>query len=385
MQRKSVYILVGAVAILIVIGCVMLFSTAQFSEERIKDPAFFIKRQGVWLAIGALAGLLAANIDYHRLQKTWAWWFAGALLLLALCFVPHIGMKINGSRRWLNLGVASFQPSELAKLATISALAWWFAKPDTDARSFVRGFLAPIGITLLPLSLIAPEVDMGTTALIGTTMMAMMFIAGTRFVFIAPIIVISAGGLFYAATHMQQRLGRLLAFRDLDHHKLGAGLQQWRGQLAFITGGVEGLGLGNGRQKHGYLPEAHTDFIFPMIGEELGLRCTLLIVACYLVIILCGMLIAMNARDRFGMLLGFGIVVILALQAAVNIGVTTALLPNKGLPLPFVSYGGSNLLFCLLCIGILINIYRQGLTEKETSGGKLLRARTGGKKLMVRI
>ena len=385
MHRKSVYILIGAVATLIVIGCVMLFSTAQFSEERIKDPTFFIKRQGIWLVVGAFAGLVAANVDYHRLQKTWMWWFGGALLLLALCFVPHIGMKINGSRRWLNLGVASFQPSEIAKLATIAALAWWFAKPDTDARSFVRGFLAPIGITLLPLILIAPEVDMGTTALIGTTMMAMMFVAGTRIVFIAPIILLSAGGLFYAATHMQQRLERLMAFMNLEKYKLGAGLQQWRARLAFITGGTEGLGLGNGRQKHGYLPEAHTDFIFPMIGEELGLRCTLLIVLCYLVIILCGMLIAMNARDRFGMLLGFGIVVMIALQAAVNIGVTTALLPNKGLPLPFVSYGGSNLMFCLLSVGILVNIYRQGLTEKETKGGKFLSARTGGKKLMVRI
>ena len=144
----------------------MLFSTAQFSEERIKDPTYFIKRQGMWLVVGALCGLVAANVDYHRIQTTWIWWFGGALLLLALCFVPHIGMKINGSRRWLNLGFASFQPSEIAKLATIAALAWWFAKPDTDARSFVRGFLAPIGITLLPLSLIAPEVDLGTSSLI---------------------------------------------------------------------------------------------------------------------------------------------------------------------------------------------------------------------------
>ena len=156
---------------------------------------------------------------------------------------------------------------------------------------------------------------------------------------------------------------------DLEKYKLGAGLQQWRAKLAFVSGGVEGLGLGNGRQKHGYLPEAHTDFIFSMVGEELGLRITLLVVLCYIVIILCGMLIAMNARDRFGMLLGFGIVVLLALQAAVNIGVNTALLPNKGLPLPFVSYGGTNLAFCLLCIGILINIYRQGLTEKEAKQG----------------
>jgi cell division protein FtsW len=151
--------------------------------------------------------------------------------------------------------------------------------------------------------------------------------------------------MFYVATQMAERMSRLLAFLDLEKYRLGAGLQQWRAKIAFVSGGVEGLGLGNGRQKMGYLPEAHTDFIFSMLGEELGLRCTLLVVLCYVVIILCGVLIAMNARDRFGMLLGFGIVVIIALQAAVNIGVNISLLPNKGLPLPFVSYGGSNLAF----------------------------------------
>jgi cell division protein FtsW len=184
---------------------------------------------------------------------------------------------------------------------------------------------------------------------------------------------------------MQQRLSRLLAFLDLEKHKLGAGLQQYQALIAFGSGGVEGLGLGNSRQKLAYLPEAHTDFIFSIIGEELGLRCTLLIVFCYLIIILCGILISMNARDRFGSLLGAGIVIIIALQAAVNIGVNIALLPNKGLPLPFVSYGGSNLAFCLLSVGILINIYRKGLTEKEVRQATALSARTRARKLAVRI
>ena len=141
--------------------------------------------------------------------------------------------------------------------------------------------------------------------------------------------------------------------------------QTVQGLIALGSGGVEGLGLGNGRQKMMYLPFAHTDFIFPVVGEELGLRITLAIVFTYIVFILCGAMIAMRARDRFGMLLGFGIVGIIALQAAVNIGVTTALLPNKGLPLPFISYGGSNLVFCLLGVGILINIYRHGLNERD--------------------
>jgi cell division protein FtsW len=135
--------------------------------------------------------------------------------------------------------------------------------------------------------------------------------------------------------------------------------------IALGSGGVEGLGLGNGRQKMAYLPFAHTDFIFPVIGEELGLRCTLLVVFVYLIFVKCGAMIAKRARDRFGMLLGVGVMIVIALQAVVNIGVTTTMLPNKGLPLPFISYGGSNLVFCLLCVGILINIYRQGLDDRE--------------------
>lgn len=384
MHRKSVYFLVAAVAILIVIGCVMLFSTSPFVEDD-KPALFFLKRQIFWLGISFFICLIAANLDHHFWQKTWLWWFVAALILLALCFVPHIGMEKNGSHRWLNLRVASFQPSELGKLATIIALAAWFARKENDASTFIRGFVAPLALTALPLALIAPEVDMGTTALIGATMMAMMFVAGTGLRYLVPIVVGGLAGMFYVATQMAERMSRLLAFLDLEKYRLGAGLQQWRAQIAFVSGGVEGLGLGNGRQKMGYLPEAHTDFIFSMLGEELGLRCTLLVVLCYVVIILCGVLIAMNARDRFGMLLGFGIVVIIALQAAVNIGVNIALLPNKGLPLPFVSYGGSNLAFCLLGVGILINIYRQGLTEKEVKEETLLRARTGAKRFRARI
>lgn len=375
----------AAVAILIVIGCVMLFSTSPFAEGGRRDALYFIKRQLIWLAIGAGGCVVAANLDHHFWQKTWLWWFVAAVILLACCFVPHIGKENNGSHRWLNLGIASFQPSELAKLAMIAALATWFARRETEPASLVHGLLAPLALTSIPLTLIALEVDMGSTALIGATSFAMMFLAGARLRYLLPTIGAGLGGMFFVATHLQERLGRLLAFLDLEKYRLGAGLQQWRAQIAFISGGVEGLGLGNGRQKMGYLPEAHTDFIFSMIGEELGLRCTLLVVLCYIVITLCGVLIAMNARDRFGTLLGFGVTIIIALQAAVNIGVNIALLPNKGLPLPFVSYGGSNLAFCLVCLGILINLYRQGLTEKEQKQGTLFRARTRAKKLMVRI
>jgi len=385
MQRKSVYLLVAAITILVVVGCVMLWSTSAFARDHADDPTHFIKRQFIWLGFGFFGCIVAANVDYHFWQKTWRWWFGASLLLLALCFVPHIGKEVGGSKRWLNLGVASFQPSELAKLATISALAWWYSRQEIDAQSFWKGFVCPGLIALAPLCLIAPEVDMGCTALIGATTLGIMFVAGVRMSYILPVVATGLFGLFWVATHMQQRLARLLAFLDLEKHRLGAGLQQYQALIAFGSGGVDGLGLGNSRQKQAYLPEAHTDFIFSIIGEELGLRCTLLIVFCYIMVIVCGVLISMNARDRFGMLLGFGLVVVIALQAAVNIGVNTALLPNKGLPLPFVSYGGSNLAFCLMAVGILINIYRQGLTEKEVQRVSVARAGTRVRTLAVRL
>jgi len=386
MHRKSVYFLVAAIGILIVIGCVMLSSTAAFAKEGIRS-ATFIKQQFVGLGVGFVACVVAANLDYHFWRKWWPWLFGLSLVLLALCFVPGIGKEVGGSKRWLNLRVANFQPSELAKLATIAAIAWWYSREDVDVRELLKGFIIPGAIAVIPLLLIAPEVDMGCTALIGATTLSMMFLAGARLLYLIPVIAGGLGGGLWVATHMHERLGRLLAFLDLEKHRLGAGLQQYQALIAFGSGGVEGLGLGNSRQKLAYLPEAHTDFIFSIIGEELGLRCTLLMVFCYILIILCGVLISMNARDRFGSLLGYGIVVVIALQAAVNIGVNTALLPNKGLPLPFVSYGGSNLAFCLLCVGILINIYRQGLTEKEVRQATALAARTKARarKLAVRI
>ena len=190
-----------------------------------------------------------------------------------------------------------------------------------------------------------------------------MFIAGTNPLLLGGLAVAGLGGLLVVATQISERMGRLSAFLHPQTYKDDAGLQQMQALIAWGSGGMDGLGLGNGRQKMLYLPYAHTDFIFPIIGEELGLRFSLLVVFLFVVIIVCGIMIALHARDRFGLLLGCGIVSLLALQAAVNIGVTTSLLPNKGLPLPFISYGGSNLAACMFGIGVLVNIYRQGILE----------------------
>jgi cell division protein FtsW len=273
-------------------------------------------------------------------------------------------LKIKGAARWIQVGSASFQPSELAKIAAVTTLAWWFAKDEKNAPSFLKGFVFPLLFFASIALPIAMEVDMGTTALLGATTFILMFVAGTRWRYLFPMILIGVCGLAFAVSKMPERASRVMAFLHPEKYPDDA-YQQMQGLIALGSGGVEGLGLGNGRQKMAFLPEAHTDFILPVVGEELGLRVTLLIVFGFVVIIMCGAIISLRARDRFGMLLGFGIVVMIAFQAGVNIGVTTMVLPNKGFPLPFISYGGSNLVFCMLGVGVLINIYRQGLTEKE--------------------
>jgi cell division protein FtsW len=230
-----------------------------------------------------------------------------------------------------------------------------------------------MGILSILMVLIVLEVDIGNTALIGGTAVAVMFIAGAALRWLGLLIAGGLAGIFLIAMNVSERQGRLIAFMDPEKYRLSEGLQQWQGLIAFGSGGFDGIGLGEGRQKMHYLPYAHTDFIFPMIGEELGLKVTALTVLAYLVILLCGALIAANARDRFGMLLGFGAVVMIALQSAVNIGVTTSLLPNKGMPLPFISYGGSNLVVCLLLVGILVNIHRQGRPLVPKFASTLLR------------
>lgn len=421
MQRNSIYLLLISVVSLVILGIVMLFSTSAFAQDSHGDIYYFVKRQLLWLVIGVVLCVATSLIDYHWWRRTWGIWFGIALLLLALCFVPHLGMRINGSWRWLNLRVAVFQPSEFGKIATVFFMAWWFSREEVeptqtfhtpsaatcgnsmtatlDSKSssnsmfsysrrlisssasqhelrassrnevykisgpggFLQTLLIPLAVIMLPMGLIGAEVDLGTTALIGVTSLVMMFVGGTRGLYLFPILGGGIAGLIGIIHLIPERAARMMTFLHPESDKLGKGLQQWQALIAFGSGGVEGLGLGEGRQKMLYLPYAHTDFIFPMIGEELGLRATWGVIFCYLMILLCGGLIAANARDRFGKLLAIGFLFLISLQAVVNIGMTISLLPNKGMPLPFISYGGSNLAACLFMVGILVNIHRSGL------------------------
>jgi cell division protein FtsW len=360
MHRNAIYFLTVSVAGLIALGLVMLFSTSAFAEESHSDIYFFVKRQGMWLCVGLGIAVVVSFVDYHFWVKYWWAFFGAAALLLLLCFIPPIGLRINGSSRWINLGVGVVQPSELAKIAAIFFLAWWFSRTDIEFSSFKNGLLYPMAILSALMALIVLEVDIGNTALIGGTAVAVLFVAGAALRLLGILVGCGLAGIFLIAMNVSERQGRLLAFRNPEKYSLGEGLQQWQALIAFGSGGIDGLGLGEGRQKMLYLPYAHTDFIFPMIGEELGLYATLLTVLAYLVICLCGALVASNAKDDVGRLLGIAAVIMITLQAAVNIGVTTSLLPNKGMPLPFISYGGSNMVVCLFLIGLIVNIHRQG-------------------------
>jgi len=370
----SVLLLVIAVAALTSLGIIMLTSTGAYAQDNHGSPTYYLNHQLVWLAVGAVVCITAALFDYRWMEKRWWVLYAAATVLLICCFIPHLGKKINGAWRWIHVGSQTFQPSELAKMAALVGLAWWFSREGTRPREFLRGFAYPLAGVCFLVALIAREVDLGTATLILCTTLLVMFVAGTRIPYLALLCVLGLGALAAAIRLMPQRTARMLAFLDPEHHVADA-YQQVQGLIALGCGGVHGLGLGNGRQKFSYLPFAHTDFIFPEVGEELGLVFTLGVVVCLVIILVAGVVISLRASDRFGKLLGFGIVALLSLQAAMNIGVTTMVLPNKGLPLPFISYGGSNLAFCFAGVGILISIYRRGFGERPDPDGHCVEIR----------
>ncbi len=363
-MQKAAVILLVATLLLLTIGVVMLFSTSSLqARDRYGDPNYLLKRQAVWMAIGAVGCMAAAGLPYPKLRGVCVAALVVSAVLLLLVLVPHVGRKIGGARRWLVFGGMQVQPSEFAKLALIVWLAHYLAKEKRRIHLFGRGFVVPMGVTGLFLVLVLAEPDFGSTALMALVAFAMMFVAGVRLAYLVPTVLVGLSGFLVLVWHNPVRAARLMAFLDLDKYKAGAGYQVWQAVLAFGSGGVGGLGLGNSRQKMFYLPESHTDFIFPIVGEELGLAGTLTVVVLFMVVLGCGVIIAMRTPDLFGQYLGLGITMLIALQALINIGVVTAWLPTKGLALPFISYGGSNLMMNLIAVGILLSLFRHGAAE----------------------
>jgi cell division protein FtsW len=361
-MRVAVTTLAFCVTSLLALGLVMLYSSSMTQVG-----AQYLQLQLVWCSLGFVLCVAATVFDYQHLKKiVWPLFLlAMILLLLVLLPLPHgLTKKINGAHRWFILPGMRLQPSELGKIALIIALAWYGDRYQRRMQTFRWGILIPVGIIGAILGLIFVEPDRGTTILLAAVSGAILLMAGVRWKFIIPPVILAAVGLVVSILHDPMRMKRIFSWLDVEQNKDGVGYQAYQAMIALGSGGWTGLGLGNGRQKLGWVPEHHTDFIFSIIGEELGLLVTLLVVLAFVVIAICGIYIAMHARDNFGTLLATGITLLISLQAAINIGVVTSALPNKGLPLPFISYGGSNLLAMFTCIGILLSVARQAHPAK---------------------
>jgi cell division protein FtsW len=372
-------ILCLAVATLITLGLVVLAS-ASATWDSSGDQYSHLMRQILWLLIGVGVMVAMALMDYRFLQKA-NWWLFGLVCgALALCYVPGIGDEAGGASRWIKFPVIGrVQPSEPAKLVVMVALASWFAKYQAETKSLMRGFVMPSIILGIPLLLILFEMDMGTAAGLGAAGLLVLFVVGTRFRYLIATAGVAIMALIAMVKSDPIRMERIMAFQNLEEHKLGVGRQQWLALQAFGNGGPGGMGLGNGVVKQMNLPEHHTDFIFPVMGEEMGVFATMGVVFCFVLIFLVGLGISMQAADRFGGVLAMGITAVLIIPAMMNIGVTTAVLPNSGLPLPFVSYGGSSLVFSFAMIGVLLSILRRSqaarATEMPTVKSKVLEVR----------
>lgn len=362
MTRAAPIFLCFATAALTALGLTMLASTSMWVHG-VEEPYLFLRKQATMAAVGLVAAVFAAWMPLHWLRKFAPWMLGFCCVLLSLCFVPGIGVELHGSSRWIHVPLlGQFQPSEPAKLVAVMAMAAWFARWQTEVHTFWRGFVLPGMVAGVPIVLIAAETDIGSALALSATAGALLFCVGTRLRYLVPtaVMVLTAASLY--VVNNPNRWSRIEAWLDLEKHQSGFGMQQYRGLLALGNGGPWGVGLGNGVEKFGTLTFAHIDFIFPVVGEELGLPCTLGAVLCYVMIAVAGVSIAVQASNVFNRCLALGLTCVIAVPAIVNIAVTTAVLPNDGLPLPFVSYGGTSLIFSLAAVGMLIGIHRRSPT-----------------------
>ncbi|MDD2708984.1 MAG: putative lipid II flippase FtsW [Verrucomicrobiae bacterium] len=361
MNRYVAVVMLVVVFALTGLGLVMLSSvTAPLS-----DSANQLQKQLIWLSGAMVLFSIVGWVDY-TVWRRWAWVIFGvSIFMLLLVFVPGIGSRVKGASRWINVLGFKLQPSEFVRIAWVLLLAHYLAYHQARIREWKEGFMWPLGWLMIPLILLRLEPDMGTLILLGATTLVMMYVAGSRVWPLLSVGGLGGVGVIAMLWMLPERRARILAFLHPEEHKEGKFYQIWQGMLAFGSGGTQGLGLGNSRQKMAYLPESTTDSIFAIVGEELGFYVAIAVVMAYMVLLVCGLWIALRAKDRFGMLLGFGLVFGLCVQALINIGTVTASIPPKGMPLPFVSYGGSNLLICYLAIGLLLSIHRQSMRAQR--------------------
>jgi cell division protein FtsW len=357
--RRPDFLIFFATVTLLGFGIIMVFSASSVAATaEFGDSFYFLKRQAVAAVIGLVGMGILMQIDYHRLKKWAPLILALAVILLGLVLVKSVGVEGGGARRWLQLGPFSLQPSEVAKIGMILFLASILADHQEKITDFWRGLLplvATLGVLFL---LILKQPDLGTAMTLVGTATIMLFVAGAQVSHLFLLALLAAPGIWWAIMGENYRRRRFLAFLNPEADPQDTGFHIIQSLYALGSGGLLGVGLGQSRQKFFWLPERHTDFIFAIIGEELGLLGALFVLALFMLLAWRGCRAAMLAPDRFGMLLGAGIVCMVIIQALVNIGVVTGSLPITGIPLPFISYGGSSLVFSLAAVGVLLNISR---------------------------
>jgi cell division protein FtsW len=337
------------------LGLTILFSASVSLKQ---DPYFYLDKQVMGVVVAGLLCLVASrvNLDYARRASVWIGLLA--LVLLVLVLVPHLGVTVKGSRRWLGYGSARLQVSEFAKLAMVFCLAHYLALNQTRSSEFKRGYLYPLLIIGGFAGLILLEPDFGTAALTLSVGLILLFLSGAKWRHILPTIALAAAAFALLVAHNPNRLRRFTAFMDVEGNKQGGTYQLYQSLEAFAAGGTSGAGLGQGRQQINFLPEAHTDFIFAVVGEELGMWVTLGVVAVFGIMFVAGLAHLRRAPNLFHFLLATGCLLLMCLQSIINLGVVTGVLPTKGMSLPFISAGLSNLMLMGLLIGILINTQR---------------------------
>ena len=340
------------------IGVVMVYSASSIvAGDRLGDPAFFLKRQALWVALGVAALLVTQRIHYATFRRFVPLLLLVSVVSLVLVLVPGIGRVAGGARRWISLGgPLSFQPSESAKLVLALYLANFLANRGPALGEFGRGVLPPVLVTALMFGLVLLQPDLGTAILLGLLTLTMLFMAGARMRHLFGLAVVGAPGVALAILGEEYRRRRILAFLDPWADPQGAGFHIIQSLLALGSGGLFGVGLGGSRQKYFYLPERHTDFIFSILGEELGLIGTVSVLLLFGLVAYRGFRIARSAPTRYAGLLAAGLTAMIVSQAVINIGVAIGMLPITGVPLPFLSFGGSSLIFTMIAVGILLNI-----------------------------
>lgn len=345
--------------ILISLGIVMIYSSSGiYALETMHNSSYFLIRHLMFLVVGSVLMFFCMVFDYRGLQKYAKPLLVAVIIMLVLVLIPHIGKISSGARRWFNVGPINFQPSELAKPALIIYLADFFSRRKGDARSLTRGFIPVMMVMGVLCALIIKQPDLGNTVLIFLITLSMLFVAGGRIRHIGSIFAAAIPVLVALVLAEPYRIRRIVSFMNPWDDPQGAGFQLSQSQIALGSGGFWGLGLGRSEQKLFYLPAAHTDFIFSIIGEELGFLGAMAIVALFGFFIWQGVRILKRTADPFGYYIAFGILVMISIQVVVNIGVSIGALPTKGLPLPFISYGGSALIFNMAAVGLLLNISR---------------------------